>query len=139
MVTNGYAVKHDRAGDAAPSPTARWSQPLWDLGSWRDRGACVGMGPELFFPHGERDEEAMRQVAAAKSVCASCAVRLHCLVFALRAHPEEGIWGGMTRTERAALRRARHLRRVSYVRPAADRPASLSESRSAEGISYLSG
>jgi len=68
------------------------------------------MGPELFFPAGERDEDAVAQTAAAKQVCARCEVRLHCLAYALVANPEDGIWGGLGPRERRALRRARRAR-----------------------------
>ncbi|MDR7301827.1 WhiB family transcriptional regulator [Haloactinomyces albus] len=65
--------------------------------------ACANseVDPELFFPVGPG---AARQIAAAKQVCESCPVRQACLSFALH-HDVHGVWGGSTRTERAALRR----------------------------------
>ena len=83
---------------------------LWGAGGWRRRAACRGMGPALFFPAGERDAEAVAQVAAAKEVCAGCGVRLHCLAYALAANPDDGVWGGLSPSERRVLRRARRLR-----------------------------
>ncbi|MGH9082075.1 MAG: WhiB family transcriptional regulator [Acidimicrobiales bacterium] len=91
------------------------AQQLWDAGRWRDRAACHGIGPDLFFPLGERAEDAARQVAEARSICAECSVRLHCLTYALVANPEDGIWGGLAPTERAAMRRARRARRRMAV------------------------
>jgi WhiB family redox-sensing transcriptional regulator len=87
-------------------------------GSWWVRAACRGMGPELFFPHGERDDEAAEQIAAAKAVCAGCRVRLHCLVYGLGTNPEGGIWGGLAPTELASMRRARRAARGRYPRRA---------------------
>jgi len=83
---------------------------LFDGGRWRRRAACREMGPELFFPVGERDADAVAQAAEAKQVCARCDVRLHCLAYSLVANPEYGIWGGLGPSERRALRRARRAR-----------------------------
>ena len=49
--------------------------------SWRDKGACRGIDPDVFYPL--TDEEAEE----AKAVCAVCSVRQACLrnVFAARA------------------------------------------------------
>ena len=88
----------------------RRARLLSDAGRWRRRAACREMGPELFFPAGERDEVAVAQTAAAKQVCARCDVRLHCLTYALVANPEDGIWGGLGPSERRALGRARRAR-----------------------------
>jgi WhiB family redox-sensing transcriptional regulator len=77
------------------------------------------MGPALFFPAGERDAEAVAQIAAAKEVCAGCGVRLHCLAYAIAANPEEGVWGGLSPSERRVLRRARRLRSQKRSRRAA--------------------
>jgi len=92
-------------------PLSQRSRSLSNPGRWRQRAACRGMGPEPFFPRGEAEEEAAHQVAAAKSVCAGCHVRLHCLTYALAAHVDHGVWGGLTPSERAGLRRSRRLRR----------------------------
>jgi WhiB family redox-sensing transcriptional regulator len=73
--------------------------------SWMSRGACrQEPDPELFFPVAAVTGPAARQVEAAKAVCGRCAVRTHCLSYALEAMPE-GIWGGTTPEERRAARR----------------------------------
>ncbi|WP_276968698.1 WhiB family transcriptional regulator, partial [Metallibacterium scheffleri] len=95
---------------------------LWDAGRWRRRAACRDMGPELFFPAGERTEEAANQVAEAKSVCAQCGVRLHCLTYALVANAEDGIWGGLTPSERTTLRRTRNPGRMALSAETTRRP-----------------
>ena len=71
---------------------------------WRERAACIGQNPELFFPIGSAGP-ALTQAAAAKAVCAQCAVREECLHFALRTGQEYGIWGGLTEDERQYIRR----------------------------------
>lgn len=69
--------------------------------SWRQRGACVGLDPEVFYPHS--DEEADE----AKRICATCPVREPCLEFALDTREAEGVWGGTTSRERRRLLRQR--------------------------------
>lgn len=81
----------------------------YDLGTrarmeWLRRAACVGEDPELFFPVGTRGP-ALREVAAAKRVCARCPVITQCLAFALHSGQASGVWGGTCEEERAVLLR----------------------------------
>ncbi len=80
--------------------------------SWRDEAACLGADPDLFFPVGEADLEA---ISAAKGICAGCTVREDCIAYALETNQTDGIWGGYTATERRRLRRRwlRELREAS--------------------------
>lgn len=71
------------------------------MSDWRDRGACVGEDPELWFGFTDGDE------AEARSICRrECWVQQECGAWAL-AQPKslEGIWAGLDQTERNALRR----------------------------------
>jgi WhiB family redox-sensing transcriptional regulator len=70
--------------------------------SWRDKGACRGIDPEVFYP-GDDDDEADE----AKAICALCAVRQACLEHALAAREKEGVWGGATERERRRIIRQR--------------------------------
>lgn len=69
--------------------------------TWRQRAACRGLDPEVFYPYSEDEAE------EAKSICASCAVRQMCLEYALVGREHEGIWGGATERERRRLIRQR--------------------------------
>lgn len=69
--------------------------------TWRYRGACRGLDPEIFYPIS--DEEA----GPAKDVCATCTVRQQCLEFALANREREGVWGGATEKERRRILRQR--------------------------------
>lgn len=80
--------------------------------NWRDRAACLEEDPELFFPIGAK-EPALRQVEEAKYVCARCDVRTDCLLWALKAGEDYGVWGGLSEEERRALRGRRSHRRSS--------------------------
>lgn len=82
--------------------------------SWYHHAACQGEDPELFFPIGTNGP-ALRQLAEAKRICASCSVQSLCLEWALLAGIEHGVWGGMSEDERRASksRAARQRRRMS--------------------------
>lgn len=69
--------------------------------SWRDRGACRGIDPDIFYP--VTDEEAEE----AKSICTQCSVRVACLEYALGKREREGVWGGATERERRRIIRQR--------------------------------
>jgi WhiB family redox-sensing transcriptional regulator len=71
--------------------------------SWKVDGACRWVEPELFYPSSDADAE------PAKQVCVTCAVRERCLGFALDSREFEGVWGGLTGTERRALHRRRRV------------------------------
>lgn len=73
----------------------------FDPEDWREAAACRDLDTAVFFP--ETDDE----VDAARAVCASCPVRDACLEFALVTRQDDGIWGGLTETERRRLRRRR--------------------------------
>lgn len=68
--------------------------------SWQDRGACLGLDSDLFFPdRGDADT-----TKAAKAVCRGCDVRSECLNYALRAQERWGIWAGTSEKERRRMR-----------------------------------
>jgi WhiB family transcriptional regulator, redox-sensing transcriptional regulator len=72
--------------------------------SWRQRGACRGLDPEIFYPPVDEEEA---EAAEAKAVCAGCPVRKACLEFALDTREADGIWGGTTGRERRRILRQR--------------------------------
>jgi len=82
-----------------PSDAARRSS------EWMTRGACQRADPELFFPIAATGP-ALHQIDAAKAVCLDCAVRAACLSYGLETR-QDGIWGGTTWDERAAMRKPR--------------------------------
>lgn len=69
--------------------------------TWRNRGACNGLDPAVFFP----DTEDLADEA--KSICAECTVRVSCLEYALAVRERDGVWGGMTERERRRIIRQR--------------------------------
>ena len=69
--------------------------------SWRDRAACRGIDPEIFYPVSDED------AAEAKSICAVCPVREACLEYALANRERDGVWGGATERERRRMIRQR--------------------------------
>jgi len=69
--------------------------------TWRNRGACNGLDPAVFFP----DSEELAHEA--KSICAECDVRVSCLEHALAVREKDGVWGGATERERRRIIRQR--------------------------------
>ncbi len=67
--------------------------------SWRQRAACRGVDPNIFYPVSDDDAE------EAKAVCSSCPVRQACLEYSLTAREREGVWGGLTERERRRILR----------------------------------
>ena len=81
-----------------------WEPVAFDEHGWRAAAACRQQDPRTFFPVGATGP-AVGEIAAAKTVCRSCPVRLSCLHFALVTNQEYGVWGGHDEEERRELRR----------------------------------
>jgi len=85
--------------------------------TWRNRAACLGENPELFFPIGNT-YPALLQIEEAKVVCRRCEVVETCLKWASASGQDSGVWGGLSADERHALkRRNARARRASRVTP----------------------
>jgi hypothetical protein len=86
---------------ASPPPSVQRAEGERD---WRLDAACAEVDPELFFP----EPGQVPQTAAAKQVCAGCAVRGPCLEAALHGpqarDDHAGIFAGTTARDRVALR-----------------------------------
>jgi WhiB family transcriptional regulator, redox-sensing transcriptional regulator len=100
---------------------------------WRLDAACADVDPELFFP----ETGQVPQAAAAKAVCAGCAVRGPCLQAALHGpqarDDHTGIFAGTTAKERVRLRgRGSYAEGTRFVhdRPAAEEALALANEKS---------
>ncbi|HKH88822.1 MAG TPA: WhiB family transcriptional regulator [Acidimicrobiales bacterium] len=71
------------------------------IATWRQRAACRGLDPDIFYP--VSDDDAWE----AKAVCDACPVRQTCLEHALAVREREGVWGGLTERERRRILRQR--------------------------------
>ena len=81
--------------------------------TWYLKASCRGKETKLFFPiDDERTGMRRKREKQAKEICARCAVVNECLK---AGEFEDGIWGGLTRTERMGA--SRH--RVQLERPMA--------------------
>jgi len=67
--------------------------------AWRRRASCRGLETDLFFPPGTAGSSWVA-LDEAKRVCADCPVQQECLVWAVAAGVDDGIWGGLTPEER---------------------------------------
>ena len=61
--------------------------------------ACAETDPELWFP----ELDSLWRVREAKNICEKCPVKKECLEYALVNGFKEGIWGGLSPTERNRL------------------------------------
>jgi|GEM_PF-70733 len=93
---------------------------------WRDTAACSEYDPELFFPVGNTGR-ALLQIEEAKAVCRRCPVMDQCLQWALESGEDYGIWGGLSETERRALKRRRARGRADQPAGKPDTPATVQE------------
>ena len=62
--------------------------------NWRNRAACRGTNPALFY------DLHPAAIDAAKAVCAGCPVRDACAAHALGVGEEFGVWGGLSADDR---------------------------------------
>lgn len=67
---------------------------------WQKFAACRGRGTISWFP-GLGDS-----TSNGRAICAQCTVRAECLDYALADPTLQGVWGGTSDRERAAMRRA---------------------------------
>ncbi|MCM2392038.1 WhiB family transcriptional regulator [Streptomyces albipurpureus] len=83
--------------------------------SWHARALCRSLAPaeadKLFFPL-PRNHQA---IAQAKTLCGRCPVKRDCFNHALDNGTKEGVWGGLTETERRAWQ-AKIAKRLDYAR-----------------------
>ena len=68
---------------------------------WRQRAACRGVDPDIFYPVSEEEAD------EAKAICGACSVRGTCLEYALTNRERDGVWGGATERERRRIVRQR--------------------------------
>jgi WhiB family transcriptional regulator, redox-sensing transcriptional regulator len=71
---------------------------------WRSQAACLGVGPDLFYPEGSKARREQAEQMA-KVICAKCRVRRACLDYALAKPEQFGVWGGLNWHEREAMKR----------------------------------
>lgn len=69
--------------------------------AWRQRAACRGVDPDIFYPVTDEDAE------QAKAICRGCSVREACLEWAIETREKDGVWGGATERERRRIIRQR--------------------------------
>jgi WhiB family transcriptional regulator, redox-sensing transcriptional regulator len=65
--------------------------------TWRARGVCQGVDPEVFFPAPSEPAD------AAIALCRTCDVQGACLAWALEVGDCHGVWGATTPRERRAM------------------------------------
>jgi WhiB family redox-sensing transcriptional regulator len=83
-----------------PRAAVPWRPPP----AWTAQALCAQVDPDLWYPEHHSDQACQ----AAITICAGCPVRADCLEYALAiGEVNEGIWGGLTPTQRQAEQRRR--------------------------------
>jgi hypothetical protein len=88
--------------------------------TWRVRGVCQSVDPEVFFPAPSEPAD------AAVALCRTCDVQGACLAWALQVGDCHGVWGATTPRERRAMLVAWHSDEVQD-QLAASRPTEQDE------------
>lgn len=73
---------------------------------------CAETDPDMFFSVDPSDailsvKEYYAYESEAKAICSECPYRIACFAYAIKAVDLQGIWGGTTAKDRAAIRRGR--------------------------------
>lgn len=63
---------------------------------------CADVDPEIFFPY-EKGKDSSLAIWVAKEFCFTCVHRVDCLAWALKEEITDGVWGGVSATEREAM------------------------------------
>lgn len=71
--------------------------------NWRDRGRCVDQGDVFFAPDMIRSLPGRANERSPKAICRGCPVAWPCLKWALDRDERDGIYGGLTYSERQKL------------------------------------
>lgn len=81
---------------------------------WRDDADCrkPGMDPELWFPAGTSAPYVLQMVEA-KAFCYECPVALTCALWAIEHRMSDGIFGGLTESQRRKIQHKRSSERLT--------------------------
>jgi WhiB family redox-sensing transcriptional regulator len=71
--------------------------------SWHAQAACSTADTAIFYPP-SRGVGHNIDWTAAKAICGNCPVQAECLQYALRTKQVDGMWAGLTPTQRKGLR-----------------------------------
>ena len=75
--------------------------PSWEPPSWHSMALCAGVDQEKFFSEDRRRRVTLANEA--KRLCRGCPSAEDCLIHALRAREEFGIWAGTSGLRRKAM------------------------------------
>lgn len=85
--------------ESMPSASVSTLSLLWDEGA-----ACAGKPTDMFY--GSEGPMSMKQVNAARAICATCPISAECLMFSLVNREPYGVWGGVPApARRTAIKR----------------------------------
>jgi WhiB family redox-sensing transcriptional regulator len=89
---------------SSKTPTAAVThlpRPVLEEWTWQQRGRCLNLPSEVFFPEDATRTCRRAQEERAKRICRGCPVITECREHAVRMPETYGIWGATTPRERA--------------------------------------
>lgn len=89
------------AGRMPTAPTAHLPRPIVEEWTWQQRGRCLDLPSDVFFPEDAARAGRRIQEERAKRICRGCPVVTECREHAFRTPETYGIWGATTPRERA--------------------------------------
>ena len=75
----------------------RYFRLSFEENEWRKQAACLGMQTDFFFLD---VGNGWVEMDAIKTVCDACPVQHQCAEYAIKNSIQDGMWGGMTLTQR---------------------------------------
>lgn len=88
---------------AGANPMKQLDIPMSKELSWQEHAECQNENPELFTS--DKTVVTHRVPPSIRAICNRCLVQHQCLEYAM-GHPDmQGVWGGTSSRERAAMRR----------------------------------
>ncbi|WP_051574295.1 WhiB family transcriptional regulator [Mycobacterium sp. URHB0044] len=87
---------------AIPKQTGvRPPRPIVEDWMWQQRGRCLDLPSDVFFPEDATRRNRRAHEERAKRICLDCPVITECREHAMRTPEAYGIWGATTPRERA--------------------------------------
>lgn len=78
--------------------------------SWMVDSNCKNVdNPDMFFSQHPAD------IQAAKTMCSNCPVKLLCVSYAIDHDITDGIWGGLTETDRRQIKAAKQAQQKNRI------------------------
>jgi len=100
----------------------------WTRPDFFDHALCSSpdVDRKLFFPEEAEKRGGKTDWSPARAVCEQCQVKTECAEWSISTGERDGMWGGLSPSQRGRIRRARDkIRPVTSLQPGWERDADL--------------